>query len=105
MLRMLYTILGVILLAVFGICAISNALIICIGPFLRWRTSMVPIVGGLTGSLGFLLFDHLASFWWLPPIIDFGTIPLFVWWLLARGLGQKSDKTLIPERACGTCRF
>jgi hypothetical protein len=41
---------------------------------------MVPVVGGIAGLIGVLLFSLslLRIFWWIPPIADLGCGPLLV---------------------------
>ena len=42
--------------------------------------SYVPLVNGLIGMGGFLLYpsETLNSLWWIPFVVDWGCIPLIV---------------------------
>lgn len=71
-------IIGVVLLTVFSICAISNMLILLLGSALHWRTSMVPLIGGLAGALGAVVLPvpGVSHDWWVFPIVDVGCVPM-----------------------------
>lgn len=44
------------------------------------RSSAVPTVGGVCGVAAcfFLPFELLRNLWWLPLLLDYGTVPVFV---------------------------
>jgi hypothetical protein len=44
------------------------------------RGSMIPVIGGLCAGFGFLAAPSptISFFWWLPPFIDPGCIPMVV---------------------------
>ena len=47
----------------------------------RQGGSMVPIIGGLCGALGFAISENgvISSYWWMPLILDVGAGPLLAW--------------------------
>lgn len=79
-------IVGALLAAIFIACAAIN--VYAIVSYLRYRRhiSAIPFVGGLAGILAcFLLpMNGLHSLWWLPPIVDYGTLPMAVSFFIAR---------------------
>lgn len=71
--------------------------------YLRNRTpgSMIPFVGGLVGSLGFVAspWRSLAQWWWVPLILDLGTVPLicqFAVFLIRGGPSNAGDTKSAP---------
>ncbi len=68
------------LLLVWVVAGASNALIVLLWLLKRRRASLIPIVGGLAGAAGLLLspLGALHKWWWVPPVVDPGTLPLVV---------------------------
>jgi len=70
--------LGAALLALFALVCVLNA-----GVF--WRRhirkrnapSLLPLLGGVSGSIGLCLLPVLAvhPWWWLPLLLDWGCVP------------------------------
>ena len=63
-----------------GLLTLGNLLLI-----LRWwvwkaRFSLGPIMGGSLGMIGVLLLPlgELRPFWWVPPLLDIGCVPLLL---------------------------
>ena len=51
----------------------------------RWLTgkkkgSLMPVIGGLSGTIGLLTIPRkgLAEWWWVPLIADFGSVRLLL---------------------------
>ena len=46
--------------------------------------SFVPLIGGLSGAIGFALTPRLQHLWWIPPLIEPGTVAglLAVPWII-----------------------
>jgi len=77
--------------------------------FVNWRiafcnyvkrtsfTSVIPFIGGIAGSLGLLIFPvkQVNSFWWIPLITEWGSIPLIIFTLLCSifAKNKSSDTT------------
>jgi hypothetical protein len=69
---------GSLLLAFALLCATCN-LRILVAYFVRQKeNSMVPFIGGLSGTLGMLLVpvSRLRRWCWLPLILDVGNLPI-----------------------------
>lgn len=71
---------GSILFLMFAWVAIFNALIIRVRIFEKKYSSQIPIAGGLFGALAFstLPLRWLNELWWLPLILDLGSLPLLI---------------------------
>jgi hypothetical protein len=58
----------------------------CIFRFLIDGTnfSAIPLLGGILGSIGFFLSvsPALRQRWWLPLILDYGSVPCLVCWMV-----------------------
>lgn len=62
----------------FVICAIGNAVIVAMAWTGRSNTSMVPLVGGIFGTLAVLALpaaENLKFYWWAPLFLDIGCAP------------------------------
>jgi len=44
------------------------------------HTSVIPFLGGLSGTIGLLIapVNGIAVFWWIPLLLDWGSVPLVV---------------------------
>ena len=73
-----------VLIAMFGLIAVGHAC--CLVRFLVKGTnfSVVPLVGGILGGAGFFLAPNpaLRHLWWLPSLLDYGSVPSLVSWIL-----------------------
>jgi hypothetical protein len=74
------SVISILLIAIFGLIAFGH--ICCLVRFLVKGTtfSVVPLVGGILGGVGFFLAPYatLRHFWWLPSILDYGSVPSLV---------------------------
>jgi hypothetical protein len=74
-----------VLIAVFAMVAFGHAY--CVIRYLTKRTafSVVPLLGGVLGAVGFYLAPDatLQRFWWLPLLIDYGSFPSLAAWAYA----------------------
>ncbi|HEX7289265.1 MAG TPA: hypothetical protein VF532_23980 [Candidatus Angelobacter sp.] len=77
----------VISLALLGVSAILtflNAGNVCHWMFTGKKSSLIPLIGGISGTLGLLAipFAGFAKWFWIPLVADLGTIPnlLLVAW-------------------------
>jgi hypothetical protein len=59
---------GAILIAVFATFATANVV------YARRRRSLAPLIGGVSGLVGFASIAPLRPFCWLPLIADLGTL-------------------------------
>jgi hypothetical protein len=68
------------LLLLFVIAALSNIALLCLILAKRFRGTFVPIVGGVAGMLGCLIYPHagLRGYWWVPLFADLGTLPMIL---------------------------
>jgi hypothetical protein len=61
----------------------------------KGRSSFVPFIGGVLAAIGMLILP-VADFWrwaWIPLFADFGTLPMWIWALVA----NRFDKTIPPK--------
>ena len=78
-------------LIVGGVCVLISAIVIAtnwIG-MLRWlftkrRYSMIPLIGGAIGIIGFLMLARFRGFFWLPSLADPGCAILAASFLVSR---------------------
>lgn len=77
-LALAWTIIGVFFGALFLLIAIGNMRIMALWCARRERASLVPLIGGVAGALAFLTLSiaQLSGRWWLPLLLDIGTLPL-----------------------------
>ena len=74
------------LIAIFCICALTNAVLFVRLELLKRANtpSLIPFVGGLLGVWGFFLAPAalLSRYAWVPLLADFGTVPwlIFALW-------------------------
>jgi hypothetical protein len=75
---------GSILLLLFIWVAALNIAIIWVRVFKNRYSSWIPIVGGLSGAAAFkiLPLSWLNDLWWLPLLLDMGSLPLLTWTLV-----------------------
>jgi hypothetical protein len=91
-------------------CAIGNVAIVVRGSLHRQRgSSLIPVAGGIAGTLGVLLLPWPAarSWWWLPPLLDLGCVPIVLaslaYWSIhslrhgGEGPSREVGKTEEPE--------
>lgn len=67
-------------LAFFALAALSNFALLLAWIWRKKRSSLIPVVGGIAGMVGLLAapFPELRRWWWVPPFVDPGTLPLVV---------------------------
>ena len=74
-----------LLIMLFGLFAFGHAY--CLIRYLVNRTpfSVVPFLGGILGAIGFWLDPEpmLQHLWWMPPLLDYGSVPSLVSWFIA----------------------
>jgi hypothetical protein len=83
------TIISLALLTVAGVFTFVNAGIICRWMFTGKKSSVIPVIGGISGALGLFAipFEGFAKWWWIPLFTDMGSIPnllVVVWHLLPK---------------------
>jgi hypothetical protein len=68
--------------------ALSTSNFVVVASYLRHRrhVSAIPLLGGLAGiGACFLLpIPCVRSFWWVPLIIDYGSLPMFIYFFASR---------------------
>ena len=75
---MIWWILAFLLGAVFVWLATLNATVVWQGGFRRKKTSSwIPLVAGVCGSLALVVapLPQASRWWWIPLILDWGSIP------------------------------
>jgi hypothetical protein len=78
-------IVSILLLGVFLYIALLHAALIFSVYVLKQKgSSMVPLFAGICGALGIVLLPvkGSAKYWWLPLLLDYGSIPLLLHTLL-----------------------
>jgi hypothetical protein len=72
-------VLGTVLALVFVVVAAGNAWTVIRYIVNKRRSSAVPLVGGLCGVAAcFVLpLGSLTGWWWLPLLLDYGSLPVF----------------------------
>ncbi len=77
---------GIVLALVFVILATGNALAVVSYFQNRRHVSAIPLFGGIAGTLACLLLpvEGLRPFWWVPLVVDYGSVPLFVGFFVMR---------------------
>lgn len=77
---------GVALAIAFLVFAVSNGIAVVTYLRRRQHVSAIPLFGGLAGLGACLLLpvEGVRSYWWLPLIIDYGSLPLFVYFFASR---------------------
>ena len=76
--RVIWWALAVLLGAVFLWVATLNAIVLWQGGFRRKKTSSwIPLLAGVSGSLALIVarLPQLSRWWWIPLILDWGSIP------------------------------
>jgi hypothetical protein len=70
----------VLFLLTCGIVIAANARIMLRWIAYRERSSLTPVIGGVSGSIAFLLLPGgaLAKWSWIPLIVDCGSLPLIL---------------------------
>ena len=83
---LLKLVVATICLSIFAALAIGNAYSIIAGVWYKKHISAVPIIGGTAGTVGLLLlpFPWTNAWWWAPIIIDYGCLPIFIVFFIAR---------------------
>lgn len=66
-----------ILIGVFGLLLIVNLFALLDNALRGRHASLVPLLGGMWGAIGFALTPRLRSLWWIPILIEPGTVILF----------------------------
>ncbi len=78
-------ILGGLCLVIFSLIALGNCAVAWNWFVHHKRGSMFPVFGGLLGAIGVLLLpiENSSQWWWLPPLLDLGCVPIVIIWLVA----------------------
>ena len=81
---------GILCLVCFGVAAVQNLRIIHNAWFREGRSSLIPVVGGIIGMLGWVIVPLPQFIWfaWIPLLLDIGCVPA-----LAIGLIQAYSDT------------
>jgi hypothetical protein len=71
-------------LLIFGLIALLNAWTLIEYRLNKKHVSAVPLVGGLLGVFGLLLLPvgGPKEFWWLPLLLDYGSVPMLTYFFL-----------------------
>ena len=71
-------ILGTVLAVIFVVAALGNAWTVIRYIVHKRRSSAAPLVGGLcgVGSCLVLPLANLNEWWWLPLLLDYGSLPV-----------------------------
>ncbi len=86
------------LLALFGICALVNAVLFIRRYILHGAAaSLIPFVGGIAGAVGFSYAPSasLRHITWLPLFVDVGCVP---WLVLASWMMYQQKKQIDRNR-------
>jgi hypothetical protein len=74
------------MLSLFGLIALGHGFglaryLLCRKPF-----SVIPLIGGIVGAAGLGMSPEpsLARFWWIPLLLDYGSAPSLLVWMVAR---------------------
>ena len=77
---------GITLGIAFLLLAGSNAL--GVARYIRQRrhVSAIPLFGGIAGLVACFVLpvEGLGSFWWLPLVVDYGSVPLLISFVVSR---------------------
>lgn len=75
-------ILASVLIGFFGLIAVGHAYCLIRYFTKHVRFSVVPLLGGVLGALGFYVAPAVAlqKLWWLPLLIDYGSVPSVISW-------------------------
>lgn len=86
------------LIGIFGLLALLNLSCLVSTYVTRKHSSTVPLIGGVSGCIGFLLSPNLRVYAWLPLILDVGTA-LFIYAIpkIGKELWQTSRFNLLKE--------
>ncbi len=81
-----------ILLTLFVLLSLGNATSVVASLWGKQPISAVPFLGGLAGVCGFLVvpISWLGRRWWLPLIVDYGSIPILVIFFIVRAAQSAS---------------
>jgi len=87
----MWIICGLLLLA-FGVVFLSNMVVVYHYLISRKRNTLIPLVGGVLGAIGFLFFPliEVRRYWLVPLIIDPGCMTLII--TTAIWYGVKNNK-------------
>jgi len=87
---------------IFIILNIGFLFLTCINGYIFWKGyvkkqnagSWIPLIGGTFGVIAFLIspISGLQKYWWLPLIIDMGSLPGMLQTLYAHTIGAKKTK-------------
>jgi hypothetical protein len=92
---MFFWIIGIGCISLFLYMAVMNWLVFFNNYiFKKQWTSAIPLVGGIAGILGIILIPvkGFTQFWWLPLLIDWGSLPVIIF-SLVYPLLNKGSKT------------
>jgi hypothetical protein len=71
-------------LLIFGILALLNAWTVIEYRLNNKHVSAVPLVGGIFGMIGLFILPVGSSetYWWLPLLLDYGSVPMWTYFFL-----------------------
>jgi hypothetical protein len=99
------SVVSVALLLVFGWVAALNWWNVVNGLRGRKTGSFIPFLGGFCGVFGMIFsgIGWLGRWAWVPLVVDFGTIPLFLWTIVFMlfGLPCRGKRPPVPPRLDG----
>jgi len=71
------------MILLFGLIALGHSFCL-LRYFLRRKPfSVVPFIGGILGAIGLAMAPEpsLNRFWWIPLLVDYGSIPSLLVWI------------------------
>lgn len=79
-------IVGLVLSLAFLVLTVANAWSVGTYMFSKRHISAIPLLGGVAGlAAAFVLpIEDIRSFWWLPLVVDYGSIPMLVAFIVSR---------------------
>lgn len=60
------------------------------------HVSAIPLLGGIAGAIATIALpvDGLGRWWWIPLLLDYGTVPMFAYffaWHLSAGIRKRGN--------------
>lgn len=82
----MWWVVGILLGIVFLVVFLANGIAVVTFIAKRRHVSAIPLIGGIAGSLALLALPipRVSAYWWIPLVIDYGTLPMVAYFFLSR---------------------
>jgi hypothetical protein len=94
MTKWLWWTIGILCTVLFASLALFNAWTIANYFRTGKHVSAIPLLGGIAGTVAALTLqvDRLHVWWWMPLVLDYGSVPMFVYFFVCHLMAMPRNR-------------